>query len=254
MEGNFQGPGDGKVEETITENLEQYQLLFDEYKNEKAIGDISPEYLYFYENAIPQIKKDLGDAAKIIVILRSPVERAFSGYTHFKRDNRESLTFEEGLSLEKERMAKNWIWAWQYKNSGLYFKQVKSYLDNFENVKVIVFEDFKNDAPKVLKEICDFLEIDSGFEFDTSYKYNVSGDPKSQLLYQLETSRGLINVIKKFVPAKLVQKIKKNWTGEKQMIKPEISANTKNELIDFFKGDILKLEKLIQKDLSNWLK
>lgn len=102
MEGDFQDPGDSKIDATITKNLEQYQLLFDAYKNEKAIGDISPEYLYFYEKAIPQIKKDLGDIAKIIIILRSPVERAFSGFTHLKRDNRESLTFEEGLSLEKK--------------------------------------------------------------------------------------------------------------------------------------------------------
>lgn len=38
------------------------------------------------------------------------------------------------------------------------------------------------------------------------------------------------------------------------MIKPEINANTKSELIDFFKDDILKLQNLIQKDLSNWMK
>lgn len=254
MEGNFQGPGDSKIDATITRNLEQYQHLFNGYNGEKAVGDISPEYLYFYENAVSQIKKDIGDETKIIIILRSPVERAFSGYAHFKRDNREHLSFEEGLSLEKIRMEKNWIWAWQYKNSGLYFEQVKFYLDNFKNVKIIVFEEFKNDAHKVLREICAFLEIDAEFNFDTSYKYNVSGDPKNKLLYQIETSRGFITFIKKFVPSKFVQKVKKKWTGEKQMIKPEINSNTKSELIEFFNADILKLQSLIKKDLSHWLK
>lgn len=254
MEGNYNGPGDSNVDLTITRSFDDYKTLFSGYNGEKAVGDISPEYLYFYEKAIPQIKKDLNDEVKIVIILRSPVERAFSGYLHFKRDRRETLSFEEGLEMEQERKANNWIWAWQYKNSGLFFKQVKAYSDNFKNVKIIVFDDFKENPDKVLKELCQFLEVDSDFAFDTSYKYNVSGNPKSQALYKLETSRGLVKFIKRFIPNKLVQKIKRRYTGEKQMVKPEMSNDTKNKLIDFFKADILKLQKLTGNDLSKWLK
>ncbi|SHJ11351.1 Sulfotransferase domain-containing protein [Tangfeifania diversioriginum] len=254
MEGNFSGPGDTRVDATITRNPEQYKALFQNCKNEKAVGDISPEYLYFHEKAIPLIKKVLGADTKIIIILRSPVERAFSGYLHFKRDKRETLSFEQALEKEEERKQKNWIWAWQYKNSGLYYEQVKAYLDNFTNVKVIVFDDLREQPQKVLAEICAFIGVNPGFDFDTSYKYNVSGTPKNQALYKLETSRKFVIFLKKLMPKKLAQKLKNRLTGEKQMEKEEMLPETRKQLIEFFRDDILKLEKLIQKDLSHWLK
>lgn len=254
MPGDYNGPGDKNLDDSITRDLNLYKALFHGYRNEKAIGDISPEYLYFYENAIPLIKKDLGDKVKIIIILRSPVERAFSAYAHFKRDKRETLTFEDALDKEKERKAKNWVWAWQYKNSGLYYKQVKAYVDNFQNVKVLIFEDFNKDPQRILSEICTFLCVSNDFEFDTTYKYNVSGQPKNQVLYKLETSRGLINFIKKLIPASFVSKMKKNLTGEKQMVKSKIDDRTRKALIDFFKEDVLKLQEMIKTDVSHWLK
>jgi hypothetical protein len=254
MTGNFKGPGDKNIDATITRDLKSYTALFDGYSNQKAIGDISPEYLYFYKSAIPLIRETIGEEVKIIIVLRNPVDRAFSGYTHFKRDGRETLSFEEGLSKEKERMGKNWIWAWQYKNSGFYFEQVKAYLDNFKNVNVIIYEDLKNNEQKILAEICDFIGVNAGFQFDTSYKYNVSGDPKNPVLYKLERSRGLINFLKKFIPRKLVYQIKKKWTGEKQMIRLEMNPDTRLELVEFFREDILKLQNLLKRDLSHWLK
>lgn len=207
----------------------------------------------FYENSIPLIKNTLVDDVRIIIILRSPVERAFSGFNHFKRDKREFLSFEEALKKEDERRLNNWIWAWQYKNSGLYYQQVKAYIDNFKNVKVIVYEDFNDNPDKILKEICGFIEVTPEFKFDTSYKYNVSGDPKNAVLYKLETSRGLVNFVKKLVPKKMVAKIKKSWSGEKQMVKTAMNPETRKQLITFFRDDILKLQELLNRDLSRWL-
>lgn len=254
MEGNFKGPGDERIDASLTRNLKSYQSLFEGYNNEKSIGDISPDYLYHYKTAIPKIKSILGENVKIIIILRSPVDRAYSAYTHFKRDKREFLDFEEAIQKEDERKQNNWIWAWQYKNSGLYYKQVKAYLDNFKNIRFFLFEDLKNDISGALAEICKFIGVSDEFNFDTSYKYNVSGDPKNPVLYKLETSRGMINFIKKFIPEKLISALKKNLTGEKQMIKSEMKKETRAQLIEFFRDDIIQTQKLIQRDLSNWLK
>lgn len=253
MEGNFQGPGDTRINDSIIRNLDDYQLLFDNYNGEKAVGDVSPEYLYYYKKCIPQIKRDLENEVKIVIILRSPIERAFSGYMHFKRDNREKFSFEEGMKMEKERLSENWIWAWQYKNSGLYYSQVKAYFQNFQNLKVVVFEDLKNDTHKILKDLCSFFEIDQDFDFDIKYKYNVSGDPKNKILFKLETSRGLINFVKKVVPPQMVKYVRNNLTGEKQMKKIEMKEETRKKLQVFFKEDILRLQDLIQQDLSHWL-
>ncbi len=254
MLGNYNGPGDSHIDNSIIKDIEKYTSLFEGFTNEKAVGDISPEYLYHYKKAIPLIEHTLGEAIKIIIIIRSPIDRAFSSYNHYKRDKREILTFEEALEKEKLRKGKNWIWAWQYKNSGLYYNQVKAYSDKFKNMKVFIFEDFKEDPQKTLREICEFIGVESDFEFDTTYKYNVSGNPKSQILYKLETSRWLVNFAKKIIPTKLVSLIKQKWTGEEQMIKTELNPETRKLLIDFFRYDILKLQKLLKMDLSNWLK
>lgn len=254
MPGNFQGPGDKHIDKSITRTLEQYEGLFKGYQKEKAVGDISPEYLWYYRNAIPEILNTLGNEVKIIIVLRNPADRAFSGYTHFVRDKRESLSFEEALEKENERNEKNYIWAWQYKNSGLYFEQVKAYLEHFPHVQVIIYEDFKHNDRKVLSEICAFLGVDPEFRFDTTYKYNVSGQPKNPVLYQMESSARMVRLVKKLLPRKWIKWIKIRWTGEKQMIRTEMSPETRKELIRFFQEDIIKLQKLLGCDLSHWLK
>ena len=123
-----------------------------------------------------------------------------------------------------------------------------------ENIRFFLFEDLKNDISGALAEICKFIGVSDEFNFDTSYKYNVSGDPKNPVLYKLETSRGMINFIKKFIPEKRISALKKNLTGEKQMIKSEMKKETRAQLIEFFRDDIIQTQKLIQRDLSNWLK
>lgn len=254
MSGCFNGPGDDNVEKTITKDQLSYHKLFEGYQKEKAIGDISPEYLFFHKKAIPLIKSTLGEGVRIVIILRSPVERAYSAYMHFKRDEREKLTFEDALEKEGERRNNNWLWTWQYRLSGLYFEQVKDYLQHFKNTHIILHEDFKEYPDQVLHGLCGFLGVDSEYQFDTSYKYNVSGEPKNAALYKLERSRGLVTFLKKIIPHKITSILKNKLTGEKQMIKTEMNPQTREELLEFFKEDILKLQKLIQRDLSGWLR
>lgn len=253
MEGNYNGPGDQRIDASLTRSLDDYKALFKGVTHEKVIGDISPDYLYHYEKAIPLIKVVLGPEVAIIIILRSPVDRAFSAYTHFKRDGRENLSFEEALNKEKERKRDNWLWAWQYRNSGLYHDQVKAYTDHFKHVKIILFDDFRDDPQGVLREICAFTGVNPAFHFETTYKYNVSGTPKRAWLYKLESSRRLVSFVKRFLPKKLIRRIKNNWTGEKQMVRSEMDPEIRRQLTAFFKEDILRLEKLINKDLSRWL-
>jgi len=57
----FRGIGDDKVEKSIVKNFDEYKMLFEKVNDEKAIGEASPDNLYFYEDATRQIKKHLGD-------------------------------------------------------------------------------------------------------------------------------------------------------------------------------------------------
>ena len=60
------------------------------------MGEASPDTMYFYKDTVPKIKETLGDIP-IIIMLRNPVERAFSVYMYLRRDSREKLSFLEKL-------------------------------------------------------------------------------------------------------------------------------------------------------------
>ena len=70
-----------------------YYSLFQKVKNEKIIGESSVSIL-FYKNAIKKAKSLLGQNIKIVVVLRNPVDRAFSNYMMHVRDGFENKTFD----------------------------------------------------------------------------------------------------------------------------------------------------------------
>lgn len=254
----FKGIGDEKVEKNIIKNWDSYLELFSGVKEEKAIGEASADNLYYYEQSIFYIKKFLGDV-KIIIILRNPIERAFSSYIHLVRDNREFLTFEEALEQEEIRKKENWEFIWHYKSVGFYYNQVKAYLENFSNVKIYLYDDFKENPLKVVQDIYRFLGVDDSFvPKNIKTQFNVSGIPKNKLLQRFLTKPNMLKkAIKPFVKVlipkgtrqKIINKLINN-NLEKSQMKPE----AREYLKDIYREDILKLQELIKRDLSHWLK
>ena len=83
--------------------LKEYLAMFDDVKNEKAIGEASPAYIY--NPQAPQLIKEHLSNVKIIAILRQPTDRAYSNYLHTKRADREdAATFQEAIELENKRI------------------------------------------------------------------------------------------------------------------------------------------------------
>ena len=117
--------------------MDIYKKLFQRVTGEKAVGESSVDNLYFPEQVIPLIKTLLGDV-KIIIVLRNPVDRAFSAYKNLLRDGRETLTFEEGLGIEPLRRLKGYECLWRYQDLGFYYERVKAYMAHFTNVKIII--------------------------------------------------------------------------------------------------------------------
>jgi hypothetical protein len=66
------------------------------------------------------------------MILRNPIDRAYSAFLHLVRDGREEFTdFGTALQHEDERIRAGWEHIWHYKNMGAYYEQVKRYYDLF---------------------------------------------------------------------------------------------------------------------------
>ena len=137
---------------------EDYLALFREVENEKAIGELSTGYLYS-SCAAENIFK-FNPASKIVVVLRQPVERA---YSHHQMAVRDFVDFDYDFisALERDYAAqeKGWGISHLYVELSLYFDQVRRYLEIFpeKQVKIFLFDDLKRDPVKFLSELFEFL-------------------------------------------------------------------------------------------------
>lgn len=235
---------------------EEYKSLFNDVKDERSIGESTVLYLYYYEHAIDNIKKYLGENVKVIIMLRNPADRAFSAYTHVSRSVKEQLSFEEALDIEHERLELDPTLTpmVMYKDMGLYYNMVKAYLDNFENVHVIMYENFKSDTAKVVEKTLEFLGVDSKVSLDTGSKHNVGG--KSWKIPFLKHFFMKDNLVKKLFGMVFSFSLRKKArifleSILKQKSKP-INKKTRENLVMFFKQDVRKLEQLLQINLKHW--
>src|SRR5947209_2985366 len=182
---SYKGPGDDRLNKRVIRDSDRYAQLFPRATGAKAIGESSAFYLCFPGTA-ERIAQKVSDA-KIIMILREPVDRAYSAYMFLQRDNRETLGFAEGLDREEERKQKGFEPMWWYKELGLYSSQVKHYPEVFgkQRVKVLLYEEFFPNPARVLRDVLAFLGVKEDVVIDTSVRYNLSGAPKSRKFYNL---------------------------------------------------------------------
>ena len=251
------GPGD-PIHKAIT-NFDSYQAQFDGVTDEKAIGEASTSYLYRAE-AAGRIHAMLPDA-KLIAILRNPVDRAFSAYMHVVRDKREtSKDFAEALTREESRKADNWEPIWHFTSVGHYYEQLKRYYDLFpsEQIRVYLYEDLANNLNNMLVEIYEFLGVDPTFIPGSLAHYNTSGQIKSEFAqkisnYFFNQPNPIRWLSRKIIP----EKARLNFASEvrrKNLKRGKLPSKETVQLQALYKEEILKLSELINRDLSSWMK
>lgn len=249
------GPNDQKSVKNYIATLEEYQNLFKNVAHEKAIGEISPWYLYS-KTAASRIKSCIPDV-KLIVILRNPIDRAYSNFLVNLKTGRESLDdFEKVIKQENQRIQQNWGWTFHYITRGFYYENLMRYFNLFEphQIKIYIYEDLTSSPENLLYNLCQYLEVDDNFIFKTQKKHNISYIPKSRLLeellnnFSIEKSRLVQGKVSKNIAENLKQTLKQ-WNQKKTKMSPKI----RDYLIDVYKEDIMKVQDLINRDLSSWL-
>lgn len=234
-----------------TLTLEAYQHLFDGAGGEKAIGESSTSYLD--SELAPRRIQRLLPEVKLIAVLRDPADRAHSHYVF----NRKMLlddapTFSQALAREPERLAAGLGPRYLYAHRGLYHAQLSAYFRLFDRrqMRVFLFEDFKEHPSAMLREIFRFLGVDDRFEPDMAVKYNVSGMPRNKAVEAvLKRLSPLRHYLERTLPPRFVSRLGKAF------IRPEKPAeDLRRDLVATFRDDILKLQDLIDRDLSAWLR
>ena len=256
----FRGPGDREMMTQTADNravttIEEYEALFSGVKDEKAIGEASPIYLH-NDQAPARIKHHLPEA-KLIAVLRDPVERAYSAYLHQVRDGREWLDFAEALRAEEQRIRDDWAPGWRYKLVGFYHRHLTRYYDLFggDRIRVYLYEDLGADPVAVSRDIFGFLGVDDSFAPDTSLRHNVSGIPKSKALVSIiKRPNPIKSVAKAVLPEGLRKRMSVSVQNRNLKKAPPMPEGAMRELVEAYREDVLKLQDLIGRDLSGWLR
>ncbi len=221
MPGNFVGPGRVAANDVIR-SIDEYRELFREAKLGQLCGDTSPDYLYYHQNAVPRILDETSTRIPIIIVLRNPVERAYSNYLMKVRERRERLSFEDALDAEPERLANHWAWGWGYVSGGFYAEQVKAYLDNFDNVLLMIFEE-DIVTGRATGKVLGFLNLEPCHKGPDKVHANVSGYPQNRVLHRLMTDELVVRKIKNMVKATPL------YARSKQIYRKVMEGNLKKE-------------------------
>jgi len=251
----------GKPAAHVIGDLNGYLGLFRSARDGRLIGEASTWYLYRHQTTIRNIRAVYGENARdvrIIILLRNPAERAWSHYQLKKRSGEEELPFDRAIDPDviRGRLEKRLTPGFDYIGFGRYFQQVKAYLENFPQARVLLFEDMMKDTGRAEQEACELLGIEPGPAQEQTRKLNVSGAPKNRLLGMLGDflyqPAALKSLFKPWVPYKLRADLKHRLSA--RIFRPErLDAGLKDRLTDIFRDDIQALAGLTGKDLTGWL-
>lgn len=252
-------------ERKYNHGIDFYKKFFTECSNDKLRGEFTPSY-YSHSKVAARIHRHFPNT-KIIASLRDPVERALSAY-RFGRfaKTRTGMykSFEEALQKSPT-----------LKDNGFYFKHLKSFYDIFSRDKIFIgiFEELKQNPTSTIQKIYKFLGVEANFSPPSATsKISTTGSRgnrvkipwllnalhkltdkirKNQQLYALLDNSVLGTIHEKLVAwNKEPEKINQSHPTTTDKIKPK----TKQELREFYKKDIEKLEQLIGRDLTSWKK
>jgi len=231
------------------DTIKKYHDLFDDNSESKLKGEASVSYLFYKD--VPQKIKAYNPDAKIIIMLRDPVDRAFSHYLMDYRLGLVSDSFED--IIDQKSVHKNAkLFYQQYVELSEYASQVKRYLDIFDSKEIlfIEYEDLKIDVLGIVKKTYLFLGVNQVYEPDINNKHNTYTMPKNRIIRFIYSFVILRNILSFLLPKNLVNRLR--TVLFKNDKKPALLDETRNRLKQSFANDVNALAEMLNKDLSRW--
>ena len=246
------GPKDKVVKQPHIKSEKEYLELFKSVKDEVAVGDASPSYINYPEN-FGMIKQYLNDP-KVIVIVRDPIDRAYSNYLHLKRELRETMDFFSALKNEDNRREESYSDFWYYRFNSTYYNKILMAKKTFSNVLVLTAEEFKRNPEITLKKVYSFLGVKLIVKKQAlETKFNVGGYYKKNLITSLLFQpSGFKNALKKIIkPTRRIKMLVSKFSRLFQINQPSIDQHSLSYLKKHFSKEINNLKKM-NIDVSKW--
>ena len=139
---------------------DDYAALFAEAPPDALRLESTPFYLYL-AGARRRIAEELPDA-RLLVVIRDPIDRAYSNWMHLWVDGLEPIgDFVDAWHAEDERVAAGWAPFWHYRRLGRYGEQLADLLDRVDRERVLVLRYWQlvSQPVETLNRVARFLGI-----------------------------------------------------------------------------------------------
>jgi len=203
---------------------------------------------------------------QVIIVLRHPVDRAYSAYWYARRMGWENLkTFEEAISADPSRFENDPEpkRIGSYLDRSLYAKHIQQMLNIFpvEQLHIYLLEDLQANPESICQGIFKRLEIDESFVPNTEYSKNKAAQPRDGRINWVFSSPHPIpgtvrRIVRILFPDRVgdILKIRLRKTIEREFLPPKMDPETRRKLLDYFCPYNEELSGLLDRDLSSWCK
>lgn len=237
---------------TVVTSEADYRQLYTGLEGRTTV-EVGTGYLYHHAVAIPRIKAVLGAETRIGIVLRDPVERAWSSYMHFVKDLHEQLGFRDALALEAGRMAQGWDFMWHHVAMGKYAAQVTAYAAAFPNTRVFFFEDLRSNPAGFMRGIHEHAGVDHR-DSTVVQARNRSGEPRFRGMQRLITTENPVKAVirpllRLVLPAEQRSRARKYIKERNMKAAAGLAAEDRQWLRDIYRTDVELLSTALGTDL-----
>ena len=233
------------LERSSVADWDAYCQMFEGALPTQLAGEVSPLYL-FTSRAPAKIHRLLPSVA-LIAVLRHPVDLALSAFKMNVRNGYETITrFEEAVPLRRAASREGWRWK-LYIEQAMHGRNLQRFFDLFpaQQLKVFLFDDLRTDPNCVVNAIFEFLGLESGLKIDVAARHNVGLEPRF--------SPGLRSAARRIVPEPILAHLRNQFRGLARK-GVQMPASLRSEYLPVFREDVLLLQDLLDRDLSDWLR
>ncbi len=251
------GPGDALTYREHIWRRPDYEALFDPAPAGTLRGESTPLYLYD-RAAMRRIRAALPDA-RLIVIVRDPVERAHSNWTHLWSAGLEPVgDFVRACGEEERRIEAGWASFWHYAGLGRYGEQLEYLFTLFprEQVLVLRYRRLVDEPEQTLDQIFAFLGVEQGVVAEIP-RHNVTAHPEPTLTHRaVSLAQRAGSAVGTFVPgltaATLTGPLERFLQRHSRERQP-LDWQQRQELLPRFEDDIKLLEKVLGESFADWV-
>ena len=205
-------------------SIEQYEKAYSLAGNQSYRVDASTAYLHASES-VAKIKA-YNPEAKIIILRRDPIARAFSHYSMDVGLGREAKSFEKVIEKEVKLLEKGQLPWNSYLYMSMYAEPISHFESAFENVLVLDFEEVVSDRPAVMQKTANFLNIEA-FPIQQGSHKNETRDPRFKYGVYLLTKLGVKDVFSAVFGSKFKQSLYRFISRKKKYIRTFVGRTEK---------------------------